>query len=789
MSYLGIETARKSLLAHQAALQTVSHNMANANTEGYSRQEVVFSTASPLYPSGFDIGKEGAGQIGTGVTISEIRRIRDEFLDNQINKEDQDLGRYGVYEQAFGRLENMFIEPSDQSLRVLLDQFFESLSDLANHPEGRGARQVVLERARTLTEAIRLKYEDVQDFRSELDEDITGRVNLINQMGQEVAMLNGKILDIQNGGGNPNDLLDRRDLLIENLSGLVNIDVEASDPDDFKLSIGCRVLVGGENFISIKAVPDAKNNGLSKVIWDDTLEDVQIFNGELRGLLDIRDDVLPGITDDLDEFAIQLVKRFNETHRLGFGLDGSTGLNFFEPFDTEEYQNTVLEQGIGYQKIAGQDNPYEKIHWWTYPDDNAPFEIKGSTYIDDIDNGPLFHTAQGGLPLNNDPDLNEDPQVGLLSEGFFEINGTKFEYDPQKDRLIDIVDRINAANIGVHAEVSPDNRLDLTATREAGYKIKSLRDIPTHRIRSRTEVLSGASAITDLSTFSLNDFNSGVSGVIRINGVEFSMSDYGSVQALMDDINYAATNPDGSATNQNQTQECGAWITYDETTDSFAITSKYTNSALTLVESGVVGYHGFLSEINIDEGTTQGLLTQLGILKPGQEYNSAQPPRDKDWSPFAGETMFVPKVGAAGLIKIAKEVDIDATKIAAAMGVDTSSPLDGIPDESNGVGDGSNALQLGKLKYQLFLRDGTETFDEYLRTVVTDIGSDSRHAKDQYEDQGLVVDNLKQERQSISGVNLDEEMISMISYQHGYNAAARVIRLMDEMLNTIISLK
>ncbi|MBU0566911.1 flagellar basal body protein, partial [bacterium] len=72
MSYLGIETARKSLLAHQAALQTVSHNMSNANTEGYSRQEVVFSTASPLYPSGFDIGKEGAGQIGTGVTISEI---------------------------------------------------------------------------------------------------------------------------------------------------------------------------------------------------------------------------------------------------------------------------------------------------------------------------------------------------------------------------------------------------------------------------------------------------------------------------------------------------------------------------------------------------------------------------------------------------------------------------------------------------------------------------------------------------------------------------------------------
>jgi|GEM_PF-1243456 len=782
MSYLGIETARKSLLAHQAALQTVSHNMSNANTEGYSRQEVVFSTASPLYPSGFDIGKEGAGQIGTGVTISEIRRIRDDFLDSQINKEDQDLGRYGVYEQAFGRLENMFLEPSDHSLRVLLDQFFESLSDLANHPEGRGARQVVLERARTLTEAIRLKYEDVQDFRSELDEDITGRVNLINQMGQQVAMLNGKILDIQNGGGNPNDLLDRRDLLIENLSGLVNIDVEASDPDDFKLSIGCRVLVQGENFNPIKAVPDANNRGLSKVIWDDTLEDVQIFNGELRGLLDVRDEVLPGITEDLDEFAIQLVKRFNETHRLGFGLDGSTGLNFFEPFNTEEYRDTVWQDELYLSKVQRQNSPYEKIHWRTFPDDNAPFELTGSTYIDDIDNGPLFHCAQGGLPLNNDPDLNEDPQVGLLSEGFFEINGTKFKYDPQKDRLIDVIDRINAANIGVHAEVSPDNRLDLTATREAGYKIRSLRDIPTHRIRSRTEVLTGASAITDLSTFSLSDFNSGVSGVIRINGVQFNMADYSTVQLLMDDIN-------NGAAGGPQTQECGAWITYDETTDSFAITSKYTNSALTLVESGVVGYHGFFSEINIDEGTTQGLLTQLGILKPGQEYDSARPPRDKNWSPFAADMMFVPKVGAAGLIKIAREVDADVTKIAAAMGVDTSSPLDGIPDVSNGVGDGSNALQLGKLKYQLFLRDGTETFDEYLRTVVTDIGSGSRQAKDQYEDQGLVVNNLKQERQSISGVNLDEEMISMITYQSGYNAAARVIKLMDEMLNTIIGLK
>lgn len=781
MSYLGIETARKSLLAHQAALQTVSHNMSNANTDGYSRQEVVFSTASPLYPSGFDIGKEGAGQIGTGVTVAEIKRIRDEFLDNQINKEEQDLGRYGVYEQAFGRLENMFIEPSDNSLRVLLDQFFESLSDLANNPEGRGARQVVLERAETLTEAIRLKYGDITDFRKEINEDISGRVDMINQMGQEVAMLNGKILNIQNDGGNPNDLLDKRDLLIENLSGLINIDVEASDPDDFKLSIGCRVLVQGENFIPIKAVPDAGNNSLTRVIWDDTLEDVQIFDGELKGLLDIRDEVLPEITDDLDEFAIQLIKRFNEIHRLGFGLDGSTGLNFFEAFDTEEYQNTVLEQDTWYKKIAGQDNPYEKLHWWTYPDDNAPFEITGSTYVHDIDNGPLFHCAQGGLPLNNDPELNEDPQIGLLSEGFFEINGTRFKYDPQKDRLIDIVDRINAANIGVTAEVSPDNRLELTATREAGYEIKSLRDIPTHRIRSRTEVLEGASAITDLSAFGLDDFNSAVNGVIRINGVQFNMSDYSSVQELMDDINDAATGI--------QKQECGAWITYDKVTDTFAITSKYAHSALTLVESGVVGYHGFLSEINIDEGTTQGLLTQLGILKPGQEYDSSRPPGDKDWSPFAGEMMFVPKAGAAALIKVAKEIQADVTKIAAAMGVDTSSPLDGIPDESNGVGDGSNALQLGKLKYQLFLRGGTETFDEYLRTVITDIGSDSRQAKEQFEDQGLVVNNLKEERQSISGVNLDEEMINMIAYQHGYNAAARVIRLMDEMLNTIISLK
>lgn len=327
-TFFGIDIARRALQAQQRALDVVGHNIANANTEGYSRQVAIHQTTPPwTYPSRHM--PAGAGQVGTGVQIVAIQRVRDSFIDMQLRNETESAGRWEARRDALRQVELIFMEPSDLSIRSALDQFWQSLQDLHQQPESDAARAVVRERALSLTATFQHVYKQLTDLQWDLDRLARLDVEKINSLAERLADVNAQIFRVVNSGQEPNDLLDRRDQLLLELSELVDIDVVIHDNKMASVSIGGLSIVNGNHVTFLRAVPDPAKQDMVTIRWGDTDWVVQVQNGRLAGVLEARDELVAGYLASLDRLAAALIEEFNAVHRQGYGLDRSPGVDFF----------------------------------------------------------------------------------------------------------------------------------------------------------------------------------------------------------------------------------------------------------------------------------------------------------------------------------------------------------------------------------------------------------------------------------------------------------------------------
>ncbi|MGP4040732.1 flagellar hook-associated protein FlgK [Gracilibacillus sp. D59] len=224
-TFNGLEVAKRALHTQQAALYTTGHNIANANTEGYTRQRVNMTQTAP-YPPASRNRPEIPGQVGSGVEAGSIERIRDSFIDKQYRQENTKVGFYQTKADMMSKMESILNEPSEEGLSKSFDQFWQSLQDLSVNPEDSGARSVVKERGIALSETLNYVHNSLQEvrtnFKNEIDVDNTQVNSLIDQINQ----LNGQIAKIEPHGYVPNDLYDKRDKLIDELSEYVDIKVD-----------------------------------------------------------------------------------------------------------------------------------------------------------------------------------------------------------------------------------------------------------------------------------------------------------------------------------------------------------------------------------------------------------------------------------------------------------------------------------------------------------------------------------------------------------------------------------
>lgn len=337
-TFSGIELGKRSIMANTDAITTAGHNISNANTEGYSRQRVQIKEFNPLYKP--DLTRpERPGLIGQGVDVKSIERIRDEFLDTRIVAQANQESYWGTRSDYYTMLEQIYNEPYDISIRSNMDKFWEGWQELAMNPESQAARQAVVTRGETLTESINQRWESLDGIQKILDSDIQATVKQVNDLARQIAATNDQIVESRGLGDNPNDLLDRRDLLVDKLSQLVNITRDTRDPDEFMIHVDGQILVQGHISREFGLETRKDDTGLQKVVWADTGNDAIFKGGKLGALIELRDVDVRNEIQSLNTMTMNFSDLVNDVHRNASGANKVTGLDFFVQHDFVENAN------------------------------------------------------------------------------------------------------------------------------------------------------------------------------------------------------------------------------------------------------------------------------------------------------------------------------------------------------------------------------------------------------------------------------------------------------------------
>jgi flagellar hook-associated protein 1 FlgK len=325
--FQGLEIAKRALLGHQTSMTTIGHNMANVSTPGYSRQRVELRSAYPI--------ERGNLILGNGLDAQYIQHIRDNFLTNQYRRETKSLGEWTYREKALAQIEAFLNEPNEDTLSDYLNEFWNSWLDLSNNPESSAARSAVKTQANLLANAFHSLDGQFKSLREETDRDIVTRVGEINQLTREIASLNQQIVGEELGASRANDLRDQRDYLIDQLSQLVDVNTREKASGAAVVMIGAMAVVDGSDSYDLATVDATEDNYIRHdIVLKGTSLRMKISGGELAGLIETRDKVIGGYMDKLDDIAEALVTNVNAVHKAGMGLNGSTGLDFFDPQKT-----------------------------------------------------------------------------------------------------------------------------------------------------------------------------------------------------------------------------------------------------------------------------------------------------------------------------------------------------------------------------------------------------------------------------------------------------------------------
>jgi flagellar hook-associated protein 1 FlgK len=320
-----LDTARSALLTHQRALSVTGHNIANVDTEGYTRQRLELGARA-----GSD---QRPGGIGAGVESLSLRRLRMESFDRAYRREAGGLGESEARSQHLAALEALVAEPGDPGISDALDQFWSAWADLGNEPAEESYRRAVLEAGRRVAGRFNQLGGQLAAQRQDLDVEVAAQVRGVNETAADLAELNGRIRAAELNGQTAADLRDRRDLLLDKLSGSVELRAAEDEQGVFRVWVGNRALVDGTVAASISSrlVGGADGAVLSELSWTDSGSAFESGAGALGGLLDVRDRVLPARQAELDRLANTLAEEVNSLHRAGTDLAGRPGRNFFDP--------------------------------------------------------------------------------------------------------------------------------------------------------------------------------------------------------------------------------------------------------------------------------------------------------------------------------------------------------------------------------------------------------------------------------------------------------------------------
>jgi flagellar hook-associated protein 1 len=353
-TFSGLSGALSALYAQRRGMDIVGQNIANANTEGYSRQRVdldaVGSGSVPAIYSNSD-GTSG------GVTVRNVVRISDAFLEARGRIEHAQSAYLADQKMVYGRIEQVFNEPTDAGLQSQLSAFWGSWHDLANRPGDAASRVQVTQQARTVVNTLSGAHDRLSSLFTSTREQLDAYAIEINTTANQVAQLNQKIVHARQAELPESELSDRRDQMVLHLSELTGASALAMSDGSMGVLLNGSALVNGSNARAVKAIGAARMDDLGvapvKLVWSDTEVNAGAPSGQVASTLEALNTTLPTNAGYFDRVAASLATTVNTQHAAGFDLLGNPGGAFFTG-------STAADIGVAFtdpNKVAAAASP------------------------------------------------------------------------------------------------------------------------------------------------------------------------------------------------------------------------------------------------------------------------------------------------------------------------------------------------------------------------------------------------------------------------------------------------
>ncbi|MBI5017397.1 MAG: flagellar hook-associated protein FlgK [Deltaproteobacteria bacterium] len=664
--FFGLNIGRSSLLAHQTALDVTGHNLANVQTEGYSRQRVALTASLPI--------QSPQGPEGSGVNADRIQRLQLGYLDRQMGKANTQHSYDAALVQGYDELQGVLGEPSSNGLGTALTEFWNSWEALSARPSDASVRAQVIDRSQHLALVFNQKMDALDDAEARFSDQIGTAVSDVNSWAQKIASLNVAIAQSEATGYTANDLRDQRDLLSQQIAGELGVEVETDGSQmNLRLPNGGPYLVSRSASSPLEVVRDVAGQITGLQLGSAAATPT---TGEVGALFELRSSAVPQLRDGLTSLLATVTDRVNALHHEGYDRDNVQGLNLFQW--QGEATATAFAPSSGLRGVTVDPGLEPGTHYLT---------VSGVTLQTGTTNG------RGTIPAGG-------RSIGL---------GVAYA-DPSNPMFTGPM----AINLDYHVRVVSPN---VAAGDATGLRIQLFRG---------DEAVGEALAVTNPQPATVT--------WPAVDGLVFT-------------------------------------ATVDTAGQTFSAGTDRTEGYATVGDVSLDG--GPAQAVDLTTGNNVGFAggADLGYLGSGSmavNFSGA---------PFSGAS--VTRYGSSSRLAVNPIVAADTDRVAAAA------PLAGAVGAA--AGDGEIARRIGELATAAIFEDVGDTVAGTLGRTAQTLGSKARDAQIFEKASASVQTQLEAQRQSEVGVNVDEEMVQMMQYQRGFQAAARFLSTVDGLIDTLIN--
>ncbi len=700
--FVGLNTANQAIQADQVEIQTINHNIANANTEGFTQQTPDL-TASPPYTVPSILAPAGAGQIGSGVTVSAINRSRDPILDNQYRYQNQFAGQYSTLDTQLTQVQSIFPEPSTNALGGKLSNFWNSWQGLADNPTDAGSRATLQQNALALATQFNNNAQQLTTAQQSADNTVQTSVNTINTDAQQIANLNQQIRAIIASGKQPNDLLDQRDLLLDSIAKMTPITY--SNNSDGTITVQLATQVPGSTQLQ------ADNTNVPALV-SGTLVNPLVYNA-------------------MQSPSYTYMTTTQQNSGIASGNETLTTSLTSGPYSGSSQNILVKVSAVGGGVVTGAQYSTNGGSTWTAAAGAGPFTatIGANTFQFSFTNGANAPQTGDTFALSTDTLATQYAAQQVAGTAGNTGNGT-----------------LTAAG---------------TYTGNAGTLYKVQTTTVTNGVVSQ---YSYETSTNGGSTWSA--WTGPVSATTALAGMALTFNPGSTSFAGTDTFTIS-----------------GASLTPSNTTVANTLTQPATSSTVNALYEPVGGQLGAALQLRDSIiGGTSGMLNQLNQMAQ-QVFTTVNTQQEAgyDLNNNRGQAFFSitgPSVNGTALtaanFSVASNILTNTNTIAAATSA--SSP-----------GDGSNAQAVSNLQ-GLTGQPTNQTVQQAYVAMITTLGAQAQQAQSNDQNQSTVMNTLTNQRQSIGGVSTNEQLTYLVQFQNSFQASAKIISTIDNMLSSVIAL-